>query len=393
MNAEIIAVGTELLMGELVDSNSAFLASELPKLGMSLKIAVKIGDDIDDLLKGIESALSRSDVVITTGGLGPTSDDLTRESIARFFEEEMEVDLTLLNDLEGNFAKRGIKMPKTNIKQATLIPSSIPLPNPNGTAPGWFVNKNRKIVIAMPGPPMELIPMWKDHVVDKLTAFSDGISIATKNIKTFGRSEGELDEVLSHLFGQKNPYLGIYSKQDGIHLRAIAKSATYSEAASLISQIEHQIIEKVGTDFIWGQDDDTPAEVATNLLQSKRLRLCITESYTGGVVCGLVSECEISDEVFLQGVIKTPVTKPILAYQEPSRPCDGFCKADLHLNISPLLLEGSNHHFGTVHFRISSRHKTTFISGKYRTGNSRMRQRASNHALIELIRFVKSTYK
>jgi len=393
MNAEIIAVGTELLMGELVDSNSAFLASELPKLGMSLKIAVKIGDDIDDLLKGIESALSRSDVVITTGGLGPTSDDLTRESIAKFFEEEMEVDLTLLNDLEGNFAKRGIKMPKTNIKQATLIPSSIPLPNPNGTAPGWFVNKNRKIVIAMPGPPMELIPMWKDHVVDKLTAFSDGISIATKIIKTFGRSEGELDEVLSHLFGQKNPYLGIYSKQDGIHLRAIAKSATYSEAASLISQIEHQIIEKVGTDFIWGQDDDTPAEVATNLLQSKRLRLCITESYTGGVVCGLVSECEISDEVFLQGVIKTPVTKPILAYQEPSRPCDGFCKADLHLNISPLLLEGSNHHFGTVHFRISSRHKTTFISGKYRTGNSRMRQRASNHALIELIRFVKSTYK
>ena len=393
MNAEIIAVGTELLMGELVDSNSAFLASELPKLGISLKIAVKIGDDINDLLKGIESALSRSDVVITTGGLGPTSDDLTRESIAKFFEEEMEVDLTLLNDLEGNFAKRGIKMPKTNIKQATLIPSSIPLPNPNGTAPGWFVNKNHKIVIAMPGPPMELIPMWKDHVVDKLTAFSDSISIATKNIKTFGRSEGELDEVLSHLFGQENPYLGIYSKQDGIHLRAIAKSATYSEAASLISQIEHQIIEKVGADFIWGQDDDTPAEVATNLLQSKRLRLCITESYTGGVVCGLVSECDLSDEVFFQGVIKTPVTKPILGYQEPSQSCDGFCKADLHLNISPLLLEDQTHPFGTVHFRISSRHETTLISGKYRTGNSRMRQRASNHALIELIRFVKSSYK
>ncbi|HJO59357.1 MAG TPA: molybdopterin-binding protein, partial [SAR202 cluster bacterium] len=215
MDAEIIAVGTELLMGELVDSNSAFLASELPKLGMSLKIAVKIGDDINDLLKGIESALIRSDVVITTGGLGPTSDDLTRESIAKFFEEEMEVDPTLLNDLEDNFALRGIKMPNPNNKQATLIPSSIPLPNPNGTAPGWFVNKDGKIVIAMPGPPMELIPMWKNHVVEKLAALSGGISIATKNIKTFGRSEGELDEILSHLFGQENPYLGIYSKQDG----------------------------------------------------------------------------------------------------------------------------------------------------------------------------------
>lgn len=393
MDAEIIAVGTELLMGELVDSNSAFLASELPKLGMSLKIAVKIGDDINDLLKGIESALIRSDVVITTGGLGPTSDDLTRESIAKFFEEEMEVDPTLLNDLEENFALRGIEMPKTNIKQATLIPSSIPLPNPNGTAPGWFVNKDGKIVIAMPGPPMELIPMWKNHVVDKLTAFSDGISIATKNIKTFGRSEGELDEILSHLFGQKNPYLGIYSKQDGIHLRAIAKSDTYSEATSLISQIEHQIIEKVGVDFIWGQDDDTPAVVATNLLRLKNLRLCITESYTGGAICGLISECELFDEVFCQGLIKTPVKKPITDYREPNQPCNDSCKADLHLNISPLLFEDPNHHFGTVLFKISSRRKTTCISGKYRMGNSRMRQRASNHALIELIRFINSTYK
>ena len=393
MNAEIIAVGTELLMGELVDSNSAFLASELPKLGMSLKIAVKIGDDIDDLLKGIESALSRSDVVITTGGLGPTSDDLTRESIAKFFEEEMEVDLTLLNDLEGNFAKRGIKMPRTNIKQATLIPSSIPLPNPNGTAPGWFVSKNSKIVIAMPGPPMELIPMWKDHVVDKLTAFSDGISIVTKNIKTFGRSEGELDEVLSHLFGQENPYLGIYSKQDGIHLRAIAKADTYSEAASLISQIEHQIIKTVGASFIWGQDDDTAAEVATNLLHSKNLRLCVTESFTGGAVCGLLSECEMFDDILAQGLIKTPSTKPILDYQKPNQPCNDFCQADLHLNISPLLLEGPKHHFGTVNFRISSPREAACISGKYRAGNSRMRQRASNHALIELIKFVKSTYK
>ncbi|PZC41779.1 MAG: nicotinamide-nucleotide amidase [Chloroflexi bacterium] len=393
MDAEIIAVGTELLMGELVDSNSAFLASELPKLGMSLKIAVKIGDDINDLVKGIESALTRSDVVITTGGLGPTSDDLTRESIARFFEEKMEIDPKLLNDLEVSFAARGIIMPKTNIKQASLIPSSIPLPNPNGTAPGWFVSKDSKIIIAMPGPPMELIPMWKDHVVDKLTAFSDGISIVTKNIKTFGRSEGELDEVLSHLFGQENPYLGIYSKQDGIHLRAIAKAATYSEAASLISQIEHQIIKTVGASFIWGQDDDTAAEVATNLLHSKNLRLCITESYTGGAVCGLLSESETFDDILVQGLIKTPTTKPILEYQEPNQPCSAFCQADVHLNISPLLLEDPKHRFGTVNFKISSNHETTCISGKYRAGNSRMRQRASNHALIELIRFVKADYK
>ena len=111
MDAEIIAVGTELLMGELVDSNSAFLASEFPKLGISLKIAVKIGDDLEDLVNGLNSALQRSDIVITTGGLGPTSDDLTRESIARYFNEEMTVDPTLLKDLEETFAQRGTVMP------------------------------------------------------------------------------------------------------------------------------------------------------------------------------------------------------------------------------------------------------------------------------------------
>ena len=133
--------------------------------------------------------------------------------------------------------------------------------------------------------------------------------------------------------------------------------------------------------------------VATSFLRSRNLRLCVTESYTGGAVGGLISECELFDEVFFQGLIKTPVKKPIIDYQEPNQSCNDSCKADLHLNISPLLLEDTNHNFGTVLFKISSQHTTTCISGKYRTGNSRMRQRASNHALIELIRFIKSTYK
>ena len=190
MDAEIIAVGTELLMGELVDSNSAFLASEFPKLGISLKMAVKIGDDLGDLVTGLDSALKRSDIVITTGGLGPTSDDLTRESIAQYFNEDMEVDTQLLKNLEDNFSRRGTKMPKTNIKQATLIPSATSLPNPNGTAPGWFVSKDSKIVIAMPGPPLELNAMWENHVAPKLASLSDGVAISTRTLKTFGRSEG-----------------------------------------------------------------------------------------------------------------------------------------------------------------------------------------------------------
>ncbi|MDC0035429.1 CinA family nicotinamide mononucleotide deamidase-related protein [Chloroflexi bacterium] len=393
MNAEIIAVGTELLMGELIDSNSAFLASEFPNLGISLKIAVKIGDDLDDLCKGLESALLRSDVVITTGGLGPTSDDLTREAIARYFGEEMKVDSKLLKDLKEGFAKRGIAMPKTNIKQAKLIPSAISLPNPNGTAPGWFIQNQSKIVIAMPGPPIELIPMWKDYVVPRLSSHSKGVSIATKNIKTFGRSEGELDELLTHLFRQSNPYLGIYSKQDGIHLRAIAEAATVSEATNLIDKIQNQIKELVGENFIWGEDDDTPSEVATNLLYSKNLRLCVDESYTGGVICGLLSECDLYEKVFYKGTINNEITLPKAKYRDSSGCCDKSCQADVHLNISPLLTENNeSNDFGDVQITINYEDNAYNVSGRYRLRNIRMRQRASNHALIELIKILNSHY-
>ena len=391
MDAEIIAVGTELLMGELVDSNSAFLASEFPKLGISLKIAVKIGDDLDDLVNGLNSALQRSDIVITTGGLGPTSDDLTRESIAQYFNEEMTVDPTLLKDLETTFAQRGTEMPRTNIKQATLIPSAISLPNPNGTAPGWFVSKDSKIVIAMPGPPIELNAMWQNYVAPKLASLSDGTFISTKNVKTFGRSEGELDELLSDLFGQENPYLGIYSKQDGIHLRAIAKASTISKANSLINNIQAEIENMVGDEFIWGMDDDTPSEVAINLLHSKNLKICITESFTGGVVCSLLSECVLFEKVFFIGTVNSQRSLPAADYIESQSGCGESCKADIHLIVSPLLIEKNDNAsvFGSVQITVKNQTHETKLSGRYRLANTRMRQRASNHALIGLIGFLK----
>ncbi|MEC8987031.1 MAG: hypothetical protein VYD30_03630, partial [Chloroflexota bacterium] len=196
------------------------------------------------------------------------------------------------------------------------------------------------------------------------------------------------------LFGQENPYLGIYSKQDGIHLRAIAKSPIYSEADSLINKIEAQIIAKVGNGFIWGTDDDTPPEVATNLLNTKGLTLCVTESYTGGSVCSLLSECELYDKVFLKGTIKRPRSLPAVDYVEPQQTCDEICQADVHLTVSPLLVkenDGGNS-FGNVSIKIESQNNATQFLGKYRMRNIRMRQRASNHALIELIKFIKDNY-
>ena len=158
MLAEIIAVGTELLMGELVDTNSGFLASELAKVGVELRWSSKVSDDPELLFEAISQAFQRADVTITTGGLGPTSDDLTRETIARVFGEKMEIQDDLLEHLRALFAGRGNPMPATNLKQATLIPSAQAIPNPMGTAPGWWAERNSHIIVAMPGPPRELQP-------------------------------------------------------------------------------------------------------------------------------------------------------------------------------------------------------------------------------------------
>ena len=175
-------------MGEIVDTNSAYLASELAKIGIELRWVSKVSDDADRLFAVVETALGRSDVTLTTGGLGPTSDDLTRETIARVMGEQMEVQDDLLEHLKGLFAGRGAEMPATNIKQATLIPSATVVPNPMGTAPGWWVERDGHVIVAMPGPPRELRQTWLHEVASRLRERNPGVAIVTRTLKTFGIS-------------------------------------------------------------------------------------------------------------------------------------------------------------------------------------------------------------
>ena len=156
MKAEIVSIGTELLMGELTDTNASFIASRLPPLGIELQWVSQVGDNLDMLSETFARGLDRSDAIFTTGGLGPTQDDLTREAIAKCLGEEMTVEDALLEDLKGYFQGRGMDMPATNIKQATLIPSAMSIPNRRGTAPGWWVEKEGKLIVSMPGPPAEM---------------------------------------------------------------------------------------------------------------------------------------------------------------------------------------------------------------------------------------------
>src|SRR4030042_3579130 len=194
MNAEIISIGTELLMGEISDTNAAYLASQLPLVGIDLHWITVVGDNRERLLKAFHQAWKRSDIILASGGLGPTEDDLTREAIAKMLGEERKVSPPLEQELRAIFAHMGWEMPSHNIKQATLIPSAQAIPNPRGTAPGWWIEKENKIIIAMPGPPWEMQHMWEKEVTPRLQQKLPREFILSRTLKSFGLSEAKVDE-------------------------------------------------------------------------------------------------------------------------------------------------------------------------------------------------------
>ena len=409
MHAEILSIGTELLMGELVDTNSSYLASELAKLGIEVRWVTKVGDDPDRLYEAIERAYKRSDVTLTSGGLGPTSDDLTRETIARVCGETMTVQDDLLEHLRGLFANRGFPMPETNVKQATLIPSAEAISNPMGTAPGWWVERDGSVIVAMPGPPREIQRMWAHEVAPRLKERNTGIAIATRNLKTFGISEGGLDEILSPLFESENPNLGIYSKQDGIHLRAIATASTDAEAAALIAPMEAEIRGVIGDDAIWGLDDETPESKSVALLRDEALTLGVIEGFTGGLLCNNLAEVEGSDAALNGGIVagspdalaRLGVSAAIMerhgaasaeAAQDMARAAREMFDADVGIGVSPLALESADGSIvaGTSFIGYAMDGRTAATSGHYPTRRLRIRGRAVTHALLGMIRFVQA---
>ena len=406
MHAEIVSIGTELLMGELVDTNSAFIASELAKLGIEAHWVTKVGDDPERLFEVIERAFARSDVTLTSGGLGPTSDDLTRETIARVFGEEMSVQDYLLAHLKSLFANRGFPMPETNIKQATLIPSAQAIPNPMGTAPGWWAERNGSVIAAMPGPPREIQRMWEREIAPRLKARNPGVAIVTRNLKTFGISEGGLDEILSPLFKSENPLLGIYSKQDGIHLRAIATAATDAEARALIAPMEADIRRIIGDDAIWGLDDETAESKAVAMLRECGITLGVMESFTGGLLLSNLADTEGGDKALAGGAVvhsedglarqgvsaalieRYGVASPQVA-EDMARAARDLFAADVGIGISPLASDSSDGvPAGASYIGFAAAGRSASTSGRYPTRRLRIRSRAATHALLGLCRFL-----
>ncbi len=305
MNGEVISIGHELLMGEIVDTNSSFFAQRLAEAGVTVKWFSSVGDNLDEICEAMQRALTRSDVTITSGGLGPTSDDLTREAVARVLGEEMKVDPSLLLWLEGVFRTRGMGMPKTNVKQATLIPSATTVPNPTGTAPGWWVTHKGRHIVLTPGPPREIERMWQETIGPRLAQLTGAGVVFTRTLKTYGISEGGIDETLTDLFGKENPYLGIYARPDGIHLRIISKSKTRADAARLAEPVEKEIARRLGS-AIWGTDGETPASRAIALLASQRRTLALADCATGGHIAMMLASAQGHGGVLRGALVSGP---------------------------------------------------------------------------------------
>jgi nicotinamide-nucleotide amidase len=302
LKAEIFSIGTELLMGELTDTNTSWIAARLAPLGVQLHWVSIIGDDLDRLAEAFSRGLQRSNIIFTTGGLGPTQDDLTREAVAKALGETPVVQQEVVDALERYFQDRGTVMPSHNVKQAHLIPSARFIPNRNGTAPGWWVERNGKIVICMPGPPREMQAIWEEQVAPQLRLIAGDEVTVTRNIKTMGMSEGAVDEIVSEFFGRENPYLGIYSKADGIHLRIIARAQDTAAAQELIRPVEEAIVDRLAP-YIWGYDDDSPEQSTGMVLKERGLTLATMESCTGGYLANSITDVPDSAAYFKGGVV------------------------------------------------------------------------------------------
>lgn len=302
MKAEIISIGTELLLGEITDTNSAYLAGQLPLLGLDIHFMSTVGDNQHRLVDTLRQAWQRSDIIIATGGLGPTQDDITREAVAELLNEEITIDPALVKKFQELFSYYKIEMPPSNIRQAGVIPSAQIIPNPRGTAPGWWIERDERIIVTMPGPPREMQLMWTKEVLPKLQERTEGTVILSKTLKIFDLTEAKVDELVSPFLSATNPTLATYAKADGIHLRITAKARVASEAQQLIDQREADI-RAILNDNIWGVDFDSLESIVGALFMAKGLTLATMESSTGGLLANVITNVPGSSKYFRGGLV------------------------------------------------------------------------------------------
>jgi nicotinamide-nucleotide amidase len=302
MRAEIVAVGTEILLGDIVDTNSAELGKAFARHGISHLQRQSVGDNLARLTEALNLALSRADLVFTIGGLGPTVDDMTRDGIAAALEQPLVEDPEVRQHLIQLFEKRRLNWTESQLRQAQRPSEAEVVPNPNGTAPGLICRSGKGIIVAMPGPKNEFVPMLEGPIEKLLAELGDGTTIHSKTIKVAGIGEAALEQQLVDLMESANPTLAPYAKTSEVHLRVTASAATEAEAEALIAPVIAQVQERVGR-YVYGFNDETLASAVIRDLAARGETLAVAESCTGGGLGAMLTSIAGSSDVFQGGVI------------------------------------------------------------------------------------------
>jgi nicotinamide-nucleotide amidase len=303
LTAEIIAIGSELLTPDRTDTNSLWLTEKLNSIGIEVKLKTVVGDDDARLEETIKDALRRSRVVIATGGLGPTEDDITRKIAARAMNRRLLLNEKVLEDIRARFLRMGRQMPEINSRQAMVIEGAEVLDNPNGSAPGMYLEHDGRNVALLPGPPREMQPMFETHVLPKLAAKAGDVRVVRRILRVAGLGESAVDEKIAPVYTQyKNPQTTILFNRSEIEIHLTAQAKTESEAELLLDGLAGQIEERLGQS-IFAFRGETMEEVVGLRLAVGGFTLAVAESCTGGLISQRLTEVPGSSVYFMEGVV------------------------------------------------------------------------------------------
>ena len=411
MVAEMIAVGTELLLGNIANTDAQFLSEKLSGLGITVHHHTVVGDNPQRLAQALETARGRADIIITTGGLGPTYDDLTKQTICRTFGRELELHEDILEEIRTWFRnKLGREMPENNVQQALLPVGCVVFDNPVGTAPGCAFLEDGVHVLMLPGPPFECRYMFEHRAARYLEQLTDGV-IVSHEIKIFGMGESSVEEALREpMTRSANPTLAPYAKLNECMVRATAKAEDREAAEAMLAPLVRQVRETLG-DVVYGVDVDGLEAVASGLLREKGLTLSAAESCTGGLVAKRITDLPGASAVFRGGVVSytNDVKAQVLgvpeelleafgAVSEPvaramAERCRTICGSDLAVSVTGVAgpdIDDRGNEVGTVYIALASAEGTVcqkLSCGKGR-GRDRVRSAAASHVFDLLRRYL-----
>ncbi|MCP8969067.1 competence/damage-inducible protein A [Ectobacillus ponti] len=407
MNAEILAVGTELLLGQIVNTNAAFISRRLADVGVHVYYQTVVGDNAERLRQAVELARTRADILIFTGGLGPTKDDLTKETIAAVLGARLVHDEAALSYIEDYFARTGRPFTENNRKQALVLQGSTVFPNDHGMAPGMGLQQGDKLYVLLPGPPKEMNPMFTSYVEPFLQRLAGSDALHSRVLRFFGIGESQLEHVLQDIIdSQSNPTIAPLASEGEVTLRLTAKHALAEEASRMLDAVEAQIMDRVG-EYLYGYDDETLHEKAVAMLRSKSFSLSCAESLTGGLFSERITSVPGVSSLFRGGIVcySNDVKQQVLRVPAEVLQTDGAvsaaCAKLLAENVRELLgtdvgisftgvagpdsLEGKQP--GTVYIGISIQGQPSAAVG-LQLGGSRplVRERAVKYGLYHLYR-------